>query len=78
MNLGKHSQLVLRLGLAFVFGWFGIDKFLHLQNWYGWIPQWMGFVPRDLFLYAVAVVEVILAILLIGLVYAWVKGALEW
>ncbi len=63
--MAKHVALVLRLGLAFVFGWFGIDKFLHVDAWYGWIPAWLSFVPQDAFLYVVGAVEVVLALLLV-------------
>jgi len=66
MNLGKHSQLVLRLGLAIVFGWFGIDKFLNVSAWYSWIPEWMSFVPQDAFLYVLGVLEVVAALFLLG------------
>lgn len=59
------AMLLLRVGLAFVFGWFGVDKFLHVQNWYGWIPSWMSFIPKDPFLYALGAAEVVLAILLL-------------
>lgn len=65
MTVQKHTRLVLRLGLAFVFGWFGIDKFFYVANWYGWVPGWLTFVPRDFFLYAVGGFEVVLALLLV-------------
>ena len=65
MNLAAHSGLVLRLGLAFVFGWFGIDKFLNVSAWYGWIPSWLSFVPQDGFLYVLGALEVIAALLLL-------------
>ena len=36
----KYSNLFLRLGLAAVFIWFGVDKFLNPQYWLSaWIPQ---------------------------------------
>lgn len=36
----KYSNLFLRLGLAAVFVWFGIDKFLNPQHWLSaWVPQ---------------------------------------
>jgi uncharacterized membrane protein YphA (DoxX/SURF4 family) len=66
MVLGPHAHLVLRLGLAIVFGWFGIDKFLHVEAWYGWIPGWLAFVPQDAFLYVLGSAEVIIALLLLG------------
>lgn len=36
----QYSNLFLRLGLATVFIWFGVDKFLNPQYWLSaWIPQ---------------------------------------
>ena len=36
----KYSNLVLRMGLAVVFFWFGIDKFFHPDYWTNaWVPQ---------------------------------------
>ncbi len=66
MTMSKHSALVLRLGLAFVFGWFGIDKFLNVNAWTGWIPPWMTFVPAIPFLYALGAAEVLVALFLLG------------
>lgn len=36
----RYSNLFLRLGLATVFIWFGVDKFLNPQYWLSaWVPQ---------------------------------------
>ncbi len=36
----KYSNLLLRLALAVVFFWFGIDKFFHPDYWVNaWVPQ---------------------------------------
>lgn len=36
----KYSNLILRLSLAIVFFWFGIDKFFHPNYWVNaWVPQ---------------------------------------
>ena len=36
----KYSNLVLRLSLAIVFFWFGLDKFFHPDYWVNaWVPQ---------------------------------------
>lgn len=44
----RHSYLVLRLGLAFVFLWFGIDKFIHPQYWIdAWLPSSVVFALQD-------------------------------
>ncbi len=61
-----HVPVVMRFGLAIVFGWFGIDKFLNVANWYGWIPGWLPAMPQDMLLYALGAIEVVLALMLIG------------
>jgi len=39
----KTSYLILRLGLAFIFLWFGTDKLIHPNYWINtWIPQWLS------------------------------------
>jgi len=36
----RYPNLFLRLGLAVVFIWFGVDKFIHPEYWLSaWIPQ---------------------------------------
>ncbi len=62
---GTYAPIVLRLGLAFVFGWFGVDKFLNVSAWYGWIPAWLSFVPQDPFLYVIGALEVVVALVLL-------------
>jgi len=67
MTLSKHSQLFLRLGLAFVFGVFGVDKLFHWPLnvlWSGWIPVWLS-VPQLPFLAALGSLEIIAAIFLL-------------
>ena len=37
-----HNVLwLLRLSLAFVFIWFGVDKFFHPALWEAFMPEWM-------------------------------------
>ncbi len=39
MSSLRYSQLALRIGLAAVFFWFGIDKFIHPHYWIdAWVP----------------------------------------
>lgn len=36
----KYSNVILRISLAIVFFWFGIDKFFHPDYWVNaWVPQ---------------------------------------
>ena len=69
----RYSNIFLRLGLAFVFLWFGIDKFFDPTYWLqAWVPQsvshyalnW-GIQPNDL-VYAVGVFETLVGISLLG------------
>lgn len=42
MRLTNHDWgiLVLRLGLAALFLWFGFSQLLDGLNWVGWVPAW--------------------------------------
>ena len=33
--------MLLRLGGGSVFLWFGIDKWLHPEAWFGYVPEWL-------------------------------------
>lgn len=55
-------------GLAFVFGWFGVDKFLHPTIWTGFLPLWMdGFLgyPDTVWILLIGAVEILLALMII-------------
>ena len=64
--------LLIRLGLGFVFFWFGIDKFIHPALWIGWIPQYvLSLIPifPGIFIFLLGVIETILgALLLLGVI----------
>lgn len=37
---------VLRFAGGSIFLWFGLDKFIHTEAWYGWVPPWIwSYVP---------------------------------
>ncbi|MBI5156039.1 hypothetical protein HZA45_02060 [Candidatus Peregrinibacteria bacterium] len=60
--------ILLVLGLAFVFGVFGIGKFQDPLLWIGWMPPWMdGFLglPASSWLRITGIGEILLAILLL-------------
>lgn len=68
----KYSNLALRLSLAAVFLWFGVDKFFHPEYWFNaWVPQsvaavWasIGLRPMDI-VYVSAVFEILVGVSLI-------------
>lgn len=66
-----HSDwgtVVARVGVGLVFLWFGIDKFIHVSNWTGWVPQWMeAVIPMSLitFMYVQGVIESLVGLLLV-------------
>jgi len=68
MQRQSAAKYLLIIGLAFVFGYFGIDKLIHPEFWLGWIPEWMeGMVglTRENWLVIIGLTEALLAILLL-------------
>lgn len=68
MQRTSLAKYCLIAGLVFVFGYFGIDKLVHPDNWIGWIPLWMeGFagLPRLTWLMVIGISEIVLALLLL-------------
>ncbi len=62
------ARWILILGIAFVFLYFGIDKFVHPKTWIGWMPDWMDGLlgmKNDLWMQIVAVTEIMIAIALL-------------
>lgn len=65
----RISHLILRLSLAFVFLWFGIDKFFHPGYWFdAWMPQFvinlglsLNISPNNL-IYGIGAVELLIGI----------------
>lgn len=69
LNSIKTSNLFLRLGLAFVFFWFGIDKFIHPDYWINaWTPAWFQSLLDRFnigalnFIYANGIFEIVLGL----------------
>lgn len=64
-------ELALRIGLAGVFLYAGINSLLNPTSWIGYVPQWIESIPlltRELFLTLHGIFEIALAaVLLIGL-----------
>lgn len=69
-----NSQSLLRLGLAFVFLYAGINIFLEPSSWIGFVPKWIeNFgLSRELALYAHAVGDIVVALgMLSGRKHFW-------
>lgn len=68
MQRESYAKWLLIAGLAFVFGYFGIDKFVHPDIWIGWMPTWMDGLlglNRDVWLNITGAAEVVIAVLLL-------------
>lgn len=65
------GRAILRIGMALVFLWFGIDQIIEPNAWIGFIPEWvLGMVPLSatVFIYLNAAFEIVFgAALLFGL-----------
>lgn len=40
-NINKYAPLILRIGLAMVFLWFGMNQLLNQSTWLSLIPEWV-------------------------------------
>jgi uncharacterized membrane protein len=59
---------ILAIGLAIVFAWFGVDKFLNPVVWLGWIPAWMDGLlgmPATTWLMIIGAGEILFAAMLL-------------
>lgn len=58
----------LTAALVLIFGYFGIDKFLHPLLWIGWVPLWLEGVfglTRAILLQVIGVIELVTALLIL-------------
>jgi uncharacterized membrane protein YphA (DoxX/SURF4 family) len=47
----RFAPLVLRVGLAGVILWFGVNQLLFTEQWTAWVPEWtatFGFSPEQI------------------------------
>ncbi|MBI3332393.1 hypothetical protein HYZ99_05580 [Candidatus Peregrinibacteria bacterium] len=67
----EHNRLarnLLIVALAFVFGYFGVDKFIHPLFWIGWMPPWLdGFMglSKEVWLMITGATEAVFAVMLL-------------
>jgi len=63
----KYSTTIIRIGLALVLLWFGIDEIINPENWFGYFPQSLiALLPFSLetFFMINGIFEIIIGILL--------------
>jgi len=66
MNKQYLSNLLLRIGLAFVFLYAGIAAFISPNNWVGFIPNIGNFITKAILLQIHSAVNVLLSIWLLS------------
>jgi len=68
MQRKTFADLLLTAGLAFVFIYFGVDKFVHPEWWIDWMPTWMeglmGF-SRNGWMLITGALEILFAVMLV-------------
>jgi len=78
INYEKWGMRLLRIGLALVFLWFGIQQLMNPGDWIGYVPD----IASKFFLNTTQIVlinglfEVVASVLLILNVYAWLAALL--
>jgi hypothetical protein len=66
-NMEKRAELLLRVGLAFVFAYAAIAAFRDPTAWVGFVPLWVSnIVPLELFMKIHAAGELALALWLLS------------
>jgi len=66
-NYSHLAPVILRLGLVFVFVWFGLNQLLYPVRWESYIPEWVLSVSgqsAEKFVYMNAWFELVCAVLL--------------
>lgn len=64
-NLKRYSPLLLRVGIAIVFLWFGFSQLKSPGSWTRMIPDYVSFMSPNTLIYLNGSIEIILAILLL-------------
>ncbi len=67
----EYAPLVLRLGLAIVILWFGVNQLLSPEQWTAWVPGWtaaLGLTPETV-VFLNGIFEIVTGLLLVLGVY---------
>jgi len=65
MSPTTTARWTLIAGVAFVFLYFGVDKFVSPLVWIGWLPGWMdglGGLEKNMWLQIIAVIEIVIGV----------------
>ena len=75
LDLEKWSERVLRVSMALVFLWFGVNQLMDSSMWEGFVPLWIveAGLSAKMLVTANGVMEIVLGVMLIlGLWVRWV------
>jgi uncharacterized membrane protein YphA (DoxX/SURF4 family) len=76
-SFAKASSIILRLGIGFVFTWFGWSGITNTEQWVGLVPAWTSaFGSPELLVKIHGVVEFVFGILLILGVYTRIAATI--
>jgi len=65
-----RAQLLVRLGLALVFIWFGIDKFVHPDFWLVQAPKVLQGYGHN-FIFLLGLIELVVGLVLLSKHFRW-------
>lgn len=64
-TLSKYSGFILRVGISFVFIWFGLDSIIATEKWISLVPEWAKmFGSPEVLVLAHGIVEFVFGIFL--------------
>ena len=46
--IATNPLFIVRIGLSFVFLYFGLTKIIDPSAWLAWVPQWMELLPGSI------------------------------
>lgn len=66
-RFSKYATLVLRVGLAIVILWFGVEQLTNASAWTTWVPEWTSVIglSAEQIVYLNGTFEVVAGILLL-------------
>jgi len=68
INNKNYATVVIRISLALVLLWFGIDEIINPENWFGYVPSWISYIlpfSLETFIFLNGIFEIIIGLLLL-------------